>query len=305
MDCTITKETIFPIRIELFNNTAIQDFYVFNTRESNCYIVDKDINVISEITFPYKRVGNTAIHKNGELIYISGDDNKLHLYNQSGDEIKNVDGSYIGLYYKDYLYAIRRIDDNHLSIEVFDDNLTSLFTKTIEDELYRSDVSLGTVPNSNEIILELMAGQDGCILYFICYENNDISMKRLRNECYVCPTFNNNDSTKFVCIDNDDLTINLFDKTSLNKISTYSFDEDSDFGYSLAFIDDTHLIIQQDESYFNLDTTTMKIESELTTKNNSSINISDMSYFCLYGKAIVGYFDHEEGCKIAIINIQE
>lgn len=122
------------------------------------------------------------------------------LIEKNRDNIVDVCHSFDGK----LLWCIRRNNSKDFTIEIREaDNFSRvLANKVCENELYDSEFSLGLLPESNKVYLLLVAGQDGSLIGFAEFENENINFvypESLNTGGEPVPLFGEKMSMSFYC----------------------------------------------------------------------------------------------------------
>jgi len=288
-----------------FSGTANnQNHYILNGKPNKYYVFNKNFEMIKQFETPYIRTKLCTIHPTKEIITICDEDNFFHVVDFDGKDIWKKDGEYIAANWNlggEYLYTLSRIDKNNLKLIIYDNFGEVIAQKDFEDELYESAALISAIPNSNEILLELMAGQDGCITIFVNFSDGEIIFRSLHEKYSYTDLSFNNEGTYFLCIENDESTIHHFSYPALKEIGIYEHDsEDGNLEYTLIHLEKT-AIVCYDDNYYVLNLENMKISEDLIIEGHEPVPtreiyknldddflICDISYMCGAGDYIVG-----------------
>ena len=184
------KTIRIPERVSFVETLAGKNYYVLGNK-TKCYVLGKEFEIISQFEMPYGKNNQSVMHQNQPNIAIIGKDNMLCIVDINGNELWTKQGEYIVACWTldgASLYTLLRIDPHKLKLLVYDNSGELIAQKEFEDELCESSALITPVPNSREMTLQLMAGQDGCLMIFVGLIDGDITLRPLhKHYSYICP----------------------------------------------------------------------------------------------------------------------
>ncbi len=178
-------------------------------------------------------------------------DSSLAVHDLNADILWQKSGLFICLAYtKDgsYIWAVEKLSKDYMNISVFDsDNGCLLDSHKIKDTLYDSNPRISDIPDSDNIILELAAGQDGICL-FECRYTDKIELTELfPHNSYITPAWSP-DGTKIITLEND---AQIYAHFSCPQYKLLGEQEDIDFdnedlmpGYNMIYLKNGLVIVQ-------------------------------------------------------------
>ncbi|MHC6202466.1 hypothetical protein ACYULU_04640 [Breznakiellaceae bacterium SP9] len=125
------------------------------------------------------------------------------------------------------IWAAENLDDEHLKLSVFDSqNGDILASKAFNDEMFQSDLSLSDIPCSDDVTLELAAGQDGITVYAFSYEADTIAIREMfpHTSC-ITPAWHP-EGKKLLTLENDEY---VYYQYSYPTLAVLTRQEDIDF----------------------------------------------------------------------------
>lgn len=266
--------------IDFFQLQNEQDYYLFTTNKKEIHVFDCNFIKISAFISPVKIAEIPAISPKKGVITVIGSENK-HLYtmNISGELLWIKEGCYSSCFYdnKEQLWAVQKLDKNSLKCEVIGKNGEILYTIQYEDVLYDSFVFIKQIPNSDIMLLEHAAGQDGCLGMFFWIENNSLTYSACDDKRNLtCAAFSSKGDS-YICLSNDGDGWYTFSYPENKESGEYPCDDEwGGPGYSLAHLDNYAIISSSEERYYFLDLQTMKIKDEAVFDGFPLLPISEV-----------------------------
>lgn len=215
-----------------------------------------------------KEIQSVSVHPYARSFVVAGS-NVIHVYDLSGNLIEQAEGNIMEIHHSldgRYLWCIRKDNANQFTIEVRDaEKLNQILAeKAHEDELYDSSFYISLVPENNKMCLTQSAGQDGSLVGFAEFTDNDIvltypdSLNKYAEAVY--PIWGDN-MCEFL-LQQDDTGIFKYEYPSFKLLQEYNFPEDMVYvGYYHAYLNKEKAIIQYDEQFWVLDLNVMQIEA--------------------------------------------
>ena len=155
------KTIHIPERVNFLETAAGKNYCVLGNK-TKCYVLGSDFEIISQFETPSGQNSHSVMHPNQPTIAIMGKDNTLCIVDINGKVLWSKHGEYIAACWtfdEALLYTLLRIDPQKLKLLVYDNSGELLSQKEFEDELYESSALITPIPNSQEMTLQLMAGQ--------------------------------------------------------------------------------------------------------------------------------------------------
>ena len=287
-----TKSVLLPEKISVFEASGLHEQYIIDSKSGNYYVLGKECSLKNTFSTPWKRSQLSAIHPKEPMVAIM-EENILHIVDLKGHELWQKEGKHIAASWNlegSFLFTILRIDSNRLNLIIYDNFGEVTVEKNFKDELYESAAHLTTIPNSRDMVLQLLAGQDGCSTYFVSQNGKNIEMRILHERySYTCLSFNRT-GTGFLCIENDESTIHHFTYPELVHTGVYDFyeecDEECNLEYSLIHLGE-NAIISYGENYYFLNIDTMKVIDTVIIEGHEPVptnsiykNLKDTNLIC-------------------------
>ena len=321
MKVTPIKSMQLQGRISMFEASLNHVQFILDDRNNNHYILDKDFEVKTQFETTYKRSTLSAIHPTEPYAAIMGKEDALHIVGLDGVDIWTKPGDYIAACWAldgSSLYSLLRLDSDTLQLIVYDNAGGVVSEEVFKGEFYESSAFLSTIPNHEEIAMQLMAGQDGCSTTFIALNgDNRLSFAAMPAYSYTCVSFDEAGS-RFLCIENDEKSIHHFTYPGLEEIGMYQFEYDLHEGsldYTLIYLYDK-AIIQYGECFYLLDIKTMEVVEDFVITGHEPVPvheiyknledddslICDISYMCSAGKHIIGFAERDGISDIIVLS---
>lgn len=114
--------------------------------------------------FTDSRKQRCAKDEERQLLCVWGEESGLALWRLSGEKLFDLPGAYAAAMFapgQDVLWAVLRLDDEHLECQVIEFQGALLAKLPMEDEIFRSYFMLTPVPQTDHVDLSFGGGQDG------------------------------------------------------------------------------------------------------------------------------------------------
>lgn len=313
------KDIQFHEQISIIDLSDKHEQFIINGKTRGHYVLDKNFEIKYQFEAPYDRRTSSAVHPREPLAAIMGKDDVLRIVDFKGTNIWSKPGEYIAACWSldgAMLYTLLRIDSNTLRLIVYDNAGAEIAEKTIEDELYESSATILTIPNHTEMVMQLMAGQDGCSTIFVSMDDAGRLFLRPLHERYSYTSVAFNDSgTRFLCIENDAGEIYHFTFPELEEIGVYKFGmDDCNLDYTLIHLED-RAVISYGENFYLLDLESMEQTDDLIIEGHEPVPanqiyknlvhdfklICGISYLCVAGDSILGYTNKNGGNNVIVL----
>jgi hypothetical protein len=169
----------------------------------------------------------------------------------------------------DILWAVEKLNQEHLRLSVFDSISGSLLTRyEMKDELFDSIPSLSDIPNSDKMILELGAAQDGVDLFECEFQGSSLEVKKIfTNYCFMTPAWLP-DGSKMLTLENDENYYALYSYPHYELLSEQINDsiveDDLSHGYNMVYLKNGLAVVEYGEGrYFLFDPVRMEHLEEI------------------------------------------
>ena len=270
MNIKVTHKHNFADRVDKLCQAKYEDktYYVVALNKGRIAVLNAELVPLclfepEDIT----EIQSISIHPCSPFFVVVGNDT-VCTYNLDGklieknrDNIVDVRHSFDGK----LLWCIKRNNSKEFTIEIREaDNFTRVLAKKVcENELYDSEFSLGLLPESNKVYLLLAAGQDGSLIGFAEFENENITFTypeslNIGSEP-VSPIWGENEHEFLL----QQYTTGIFkyEYPSCKLLQEYYFPEETEYiGCSHAYLNKEEAIIQREEQFWLLNLNTMKEE---------------------------------------------
>ena len=227
------------------------------------FLYDTDYNVYRlETNYELKSAGK--LHSESQLSYntlsfLPSDEKAAVLLKDSSLAVCNFDSDILwknsGLFAclicsrgGNYIWAVEKLSKDRLCISLFD-SISGILLNSyeIDDMLYDSSLRMSDIPDSDNVILELAAGQDG-ICVFECKYTDKIELTELfPHNSYITPAWSP-DKTGIITLENDSQTYAHFSYPEYKLLAEQSDsdpeDEDSMPGYNMIYLKNGLAIVQ-------------------------------------------------------------
>lgn len=272
MKIKITYEQQFEYKISAIckANYVEQTYYIATFSKAG------KIGVLNEKLVPLcifepqgiTEIQSVSVHPYAHSFVVAGS-NVIHAYDLNGNLIEQAEGNIMEIQHSldgKYLWCIRKDNAKRFAIEVRDaEQLNQILAEKVSrNKLYDSAFEIGLTPQTNEICLSQMAGQDGSVIGSVKFTGKDIALKypNSLNEDYeaVIPIWGENEH-EFL-LQQDATGIFKYKYPSCKLLQEYLFPEDMEYvGYHHAYLNKEKAIIQYDEQFWVLDLNVMQIEA--------------------------------------------
>jgi hypothetical protein len=139
------------------------------------------------------------------------------------------------------VWAAETLDDEHLSLSVFDTQSGDLLATTaLDDDMLQSELSLSDIPGSDDVTLELAAGQDGIKIYALSHEADKVAVREMfpHTSC-ITPAWHP-EGQKLLTLENDEHVHYQYSYPKMEVLSQQKSvdleDENSIPGYEMVFL---------------------------------------------------------------------
>ena len=234
------------------NNFA--DFTFLYDKNYSIYSLEPgcELKNAGRLSFKAQLKHNTvSFHPSDKKAAVILQDSSLAVYDFNADVLWQKSGLFVCQAYTkngNYIWTVEKLSRNYLRISIFDANNGSLLNSLeIKDTLYDSDPHISDIPDSDNIILELAAGQDGICL-FECRYTDKIELTELfPHNSYITPAWLP-DGTKIITLEND---AQVYAHFSCPQYELLGEQEDMDFddedlmpGYNMIYLKNGLAIVQ-------------------------------------------------------------
>ncbi len=213
-----------------------------------------------------------SFHPSDKRAAVILQDNSLAVYDFNADILWQKSGLFVCQAYTkngNNIWAAEKLSKDRLRILILDANNGFLLNShEIKDTLYDSELRISDIPDSDNIILELAAGQDGICL-FECRYTDKIELTELfpRNS-YITPAWSP-DGRKIITLEND---AQLYAHFSCPQYKLLGEQADIDFddedlmpGYNMIYLKNGLTIVQNmNYRHFLFDPVKLKRISEIS-----------------------------------------
>ena len=234
------------------NNFA--DFIFFYDVNYNIYTLDAEYNLINagklntDAQLSYNTV---SFHPSDKKAAVILKDGSLAVNDFNADILWRKTGSFVCLIYSkcgNYIWTAEKLGKTRLRISIFDSISGSLLTfHEMDDLLYDSSLRISDIPGSDNIILELAAGQDGICLFECKYTSRIELTELFQHNSYITPAWSP-DRTKMITLENDSQTYAHFSCPQYKLLAEQAKidfdDEESMPGYNMIYLKNGLAIIQ-------------------------------------------------------------
>ena len=284
------KTLSFPEEVNFLESFTDRNYFAFYG-EKSVYVYDKEFIQVGKLDLTYKIEEPTLVHpfkpvvaviEAGVGFNVIEADSWKTLWNKRGAYIEaawNASGS--------ALWAVKRIDSEHLELIVYSFEGDIIATRRSADELYRSSVFIKTIPNSDEMVLELVVGKDSSMALFAKLSGKEIIIRRLGQTSFSDLSFNQ-EGTKFLCLENDERTVHHFSYPALEDLGTYTHESDGLSGSLIHFGD--YAVMSSWGRYHSLDLASMSVTGEFIIEGHEPRPVSEI--YELYGDALISDVDY-------------
>ena len=178
-------------------------------------------------------------------------DSSLAVCTLKADILWQKSGSFVCLMYSrdgSHIWTIEKLSKDYLRISVFDSISGSLLnSREINDVLYDSTPRISDIPDSDNVILELAAGQDGISLFECIYTDKIELAELFPCNSYITPAWSS-DKNKIITLENDAQTYAHFscpEYKLLSEQTDIDFDnEESIPGYNMIYLKNGLAVVQ-------------------------------------------------------------
>ena len=211
-------------------------------------------------------------------------DNSLAVYNFNADILWQKSGLFVCQTYTkngNYIWSVEKLNKDYLRISIFDANNGSLLNShEIKDTLYDSYPRISDIPDSDNIILELAAGQDGICLFECRYTNRIELTELFPHNSYITPAWLS-DGTKIITLENDAQVYAHFSCPQYNLLGEQEDinfdDEDLMPGYNMIYLKNGLAIVQNmNYRHFLFDPVKLKRVGEIAFRGYEPIPASQI-----------------------------
>ena len=186
------KTIRIPERVDFLETSAGKNYCAFGNK-TKCYVLGNDFEIISQFETPSGKNSHLVMHPNQPSIAIMGKDNTLCMVDINGKVLWTKHGEYIAVCWTlegASLYTLIRINPHQLKLLIYGNSGELIAQKEFEDKLYESSAMITPIPAAREMTLQLMAGQDGCLLAFVSLIDGGITLRPLhKHYSYTCASF--------------------------------------------------------------------------------------------------------------------
>lgn len=255
------------------------------------YLYDSKYTIYKlEDTFTLSKVGilhpesqltynKISFHPTEKTVAVVMSDQSVAVCDFNGNIQNKQAGAYVSIFYTrdgSFIWAIEKLDEKTLCISILDSAGVVLAKHNMEDELYDSYPSFSDIPKSDNIILELAAGQDGIFLYECLYKNA-IIIKRFifptksPNTSYITPAWLpsgkkllslENDTQAYVSITYPE--IDIISEQTVDYNQDMEYDEYQMSGYGMIYLKNGLAVVQNPNyCYFLFDPIKMERLEEI------------------------------------------
>ncbi|MDR1794450.1 MAG: hypothetical protein LBR25_03570 [Erysipelotrichaceae bacterium] len=270
----------FSYRAEFYGNSDNAGAYLFYAKDfSKVTVFDKAFKQLTSFATGFKKqksaIGTSAfcLHPNNALIAMVEPGTALHITDFNGKPLKTIPGSYeAALWQKSgVLWAIKRLGPENLLWQAISDGGELLQETSLTDSLYQSMLTLKAVPKSNDMLLELAAGQDGSTVLLLKAGQKRWHAEDLFPElCLMCPEFSL-DSKRILTLDFYEGVLREYTWPKLEPLGAYHFSDDLFCSGFYFYAGDHQAFVLVDPGYgYLLNLESMQLEKELIIKTPDS-----------------------------------
>ncbi len=272
-DMKVKPQRIMEYDLIYMNQNPNSGCLLYNKETELLTSFDLNLNQIGTIKLGFKREFPCSVHPEKSCFSVIKGKQWLGVYDFTGNKLKEISGTYecAAFSLEGNLWLIERLGHEQLKLKIYDGELELLTTLDIEDSLFDSHLFLTAVPKSNDMILELAAGQDGSSIILLTFENNLVEVKDMFPEsCLSCPAFNE-DGTKFLTLEFYDGILYHYSYPQLELLGEFEYDMESEVCGTIIYLNSESAIISYDYRYFLLDIDSMKIVEEIIVEGHEPV----------------------------------
>lgn len=195
----------------------------------------------------------------------------LALWRFDGEKLFSAAGAFCAAYFDERanaLWAVRRDDNENVTLFLFDQSGNTLAQLKMQDHLYQSAFLFSPLPEENKIGILFGGGQDGSQYYFLSYDGGAITVdKTLPDDLTFL--FASASGAEAFLVDFYEQTLYRCAYPALLELARFRFptDEPWDMGAILPLTDSTLLVCNNyDMRFYLFDAASMQLGEELVVK---------------------------------------